>query len=583
MFASAEAPEIYRQFAEAVEFGKDFGTLMVYAVVVGFVGFAVARTMHKNHVHWHWSLLVCGLLAVVFVLKAGQFTLHGPWILVPGLVLAAYVAMRCGRGWHQVDEITGGEQARIARERLTPGWTLRLFARYLGRRTESTPTAAPGSVGKDGLKAKLAVACACLLLWTVPKSSEEEIFLGWDNQNEKVYIPLKHMLLVGSTELGKTTTIRQILFEIARVMKAREKKMGAIVIDGKGDEDLEQALKRYAEMMGVPFSSWNPKGKLHYDPFAHGDDTEIRDRALAAEKISDTYYVRFGQRVLGFAAKGLRLAGKPRTLSNLARYLDPKLLEEELGALIKRRSPRAWRWFEDHLPDLKGREVQAVSGLQHRLAALSESGCGHLLEPDKNGHALDLLEAVRNGEVVYFDLHANANHDTATALGALIMSDLMSVFAVLQYCREVRETLIILDDAQGWVTEPAMICIASLCARARSAGAKVIIGTQSFEDLNAGDYGTMKRVRNLIKVTVVHGLPDPEAREQASKVFGEREETVTNWHVDKRGRIDGGGSQSSHWVRRIPPDELKHLEPGEAYVLVYPQEEPSRVCVEWVD
>ncbi|MGH2832026.1 MAG: TraM recognition domain-containing protein, partial [Solirubrobacteraceae bacterium] len=250
---------------------------------------------------------------------------------------------------------------------------------------------------------------------------------------------------------------------------------------------------------------------------------------------------------------------------------------------IERLNPGAWEWFEDHLPDLKGRELQAVSGLQHRLAALSESGCGHLLEPDKKGHALDLLEAVRNGEVVYFDLHANANHDTATALGALIMSDLMSVFAVLQYSREVRETLIILDDAQAWVTEAAMLCIASITARVASSGARVMIGTQSFEDLSAGDYGTMKRLRNLIKVTVVHGLPDPDAREQASRTFGEREEIATNWHVDKRGRIDGGGTQSNRWVRRVPPDELKHLYSGEAFVLVYPQQEPSRVCVEWVD
>jgi hypothetical protein len=54
---------------------------------------------------------------------------------------------------------------------------------------------------------------------------------------------------------------------------------------------------------GVAFLEWTPDGPLPYNPYAHGSDTEIADKALAGELVTEPHYLRQAQRYLGHAVR----------------------------------------------------------------------------------------------------------------------------------------------------------------------------------------------------------------------------------------------------------------------------------------
>jgi hypothetical protein len=443
-----------------------------------------------------------------------------------------------------------------------------------------------------GLARFAAVAFVSWTLGRFPEAEEKQIFLGYDDDNHRVFIPMKHLFLVGANESGKTTTIRRILREIAKIHKGLDEGMGSVTIDGKGDPDLKRALKLFAEMMDVRFWDWSPRGTLKYDFLAHGGSTELVDRALSADTYGDPYFLRLAQRFLGFAVRALIAAGEPPTLKKLAHFIIPSNLTE-LGAQMEKLEMGRWGEFGEMVPELKGRELEAVHGTHHRLSVLAESDMGPLLEPGADGEeTLNLLEAVRNREIVYFDLHASANRETARMLGAVIIIDLMTVFATLQYSTEedpetgeerpeYHPTMVILDDIQAFASEAGIAGIASLYARARSVGAMMILGTQSFADLQVGhSENLIESILDNIRTLIVHRLPGVASRKKASEAFGKFEERRVRARVDHRGRPEGGGSMEVTEVPYVPETHFKRLGNGCAYVDVVDGEGPRQTGVE---
>lgn len=570
MFALTETPETFQQFTEIVEFGKGFMALMLYAALVCGLGFTAVYVMHKNHVHWHWSLLVFGLLMIVFVLLAGRFTLDSPWIIVPGLTLAAFVAMRRGRRWQQTEELEGGERAQIARERITPAWTLRRLVRRAERRSASDSQQPPES--RRGVMHALAVLCMAVVLSLFPSPDEEMIFLGYDRDNNRVYVPMKHILLVGATEAGKTTTIRRILEVVAGMQQSMQENIGVVIIDGKSDHDLMLAAKRYAEAVGRRFRHWSVEGWLRYNFLIHGTSGELVDRILATEDFSDDYYLRIAQRFLGFVVRALIAAGIEVTLRSICEYIIPEDLET-LSSVIDERNPGAWDWFEQNLPEeLDGQEMRAIRGLQHRIAVLAESEIGPLLESGGEGEVLNLLEAVRNGEIVYFDLNANSRRETAKMLGAMIVMDLITIFAVLQRQGETCRTMLIADDIEGFASEAVIEGLVGLYSRVRSSGGMMILGTQTYSDIQVGKgKARLDQLLGSVRTRIIHALPGPDSAEIASKSLGEHQEMQATEHL----QAGLGGWKPTGTLTRRPVSvpkfqatELMNLEDGEAVVHV---------------
>ena len=377
-----------------------------------------------------------------------------------------------------------------------------------------------------------------------------------------VTVPARHTVVVGATGVGKTVTIRRILSQASV-------EMGLIAVDGKGDPELERDLEQLARTTGRRFQAWSPYHATRYSPFGRGSDTEVVDKALSAERWGDDYYLRLGQRFLGFAVRALRAAGREPTLRELAHYVDPTNLEE-LAPAMESATPGSWSDLVAALPALDRAERQAIGGTQHRLATLAESDLGALLEPAPGCELIDLLEAIQAGDVAYFNLNADARPALSRMLGAAIVMDLVSVAATLQRNQKFVPTVLMLDDVQAFLSAPALAGIASLFARGRSAGMMLLLGTQSLADFNLG--GTPGGIDQLLdnrSSLIVHRLPGHGSASRASRELGEHEGGRLSEQFDAGifgWRSSGRVTRTISMEPNVAAGELMELETGVAVV-----------------
>ena len=395
------------------------------------------------------------------------------------------------------------------------------------------------------------------------RAAESGLWIGSGCETGRpVRVPARHVIVVGATGSGKTVTLRRMLAEAAT-------SMGIVAVDGKGDPELERDIERAACVSGRRFQPWSPYHSTSYSPFCHGSDTEVVDKALAAERWGDDYYLRLGQRFLGFAVRALRAAGRETTLRELAHFVDPENLEQ-LAPAMETATPGSWGELVAALPALDRAERQAIAGTQHRLATLAESDVGGLLEPVPGRPRIDLLEIVRAGDVAYFNLNADARPALSRMIGAAIVMDLVSVAAAMQRSGENLPTVLMLDDVQAFASVPALAGIASLFARGRSAGMMLVLGTQSLADLAlaGSERGTDQLLDNRTTI-VVHRLPSHGSASRASRELGER----AGWRVSEHLEPALIGWRSPRRIVRtampepnVTAQELMELETGVAAV-----------------
>jgi Type IV secretion-system coupling protein DNA-binding domain len=506
-----------------------------------FVGWALAHLIRASRPHWNWTTVALvaglGLYLLALARSLGLAALAGA-LGTPGALMACLVAARVSRR----SQLAGAESSGSPSSAHV---TSRLRADVL--RALCPPMAV-----------RIARRAVVLLERARLRAPAGGFLLGHTCDGRRpAWIPARHTIVVGATGAGKTMTMRNVVAE-ATVS------MGAVIVDGKGDPELERHLTQLAQASGRRFSAWSPYRTTRYNPFGHGADTEIVDKALAAESWGDDYYLRLGQRFLGFAVRALRAAGREPTLSELARYADPENLEQ-LAPAMEEANPGSWNQLAACIPGLDRGERQAIAGTQHRLAALAESDVGMLLEPAPGHETIDLLEAVRNADVAYFNLNADARPTLSRMLGAAIVMDLVSIAATIQRRDEYTPTVVMLDDVQAFACEPGLAGIASLFARGRSAGMMLLLGTQSLADLQRDRADGMDQLLDNRTTLIVHRLPGERSATKASRELGLHEVQRLSEHLEGgpgRWRPRGSATRTRVMVPHVQPAELMELETG---------------------
>jgi hypothetical protein len=384
---------------------------------------------------------------------------------------------------------------------------------------------------------------------------EGALAVGRDGRGATVRVPLggrsgAHMLVVGATGSGKTVTEAWI------VARAVDHGHGAVVIDPKGDELLREQARAAALRAGRPFIEWTPAGPTAYNPYAHGSESEIVDKTLAAEPYSEPHYLRQAQRYLAHAVRALRAAGETPSPARIAALLDPRALE-----LLARRVPDEARaravWA--YLDQLDGRQRLGLAGTRDRLAILAESEFGRWLEPDARG--LDLLEAVRWRAVVYFRLDADRLPLLSRMLAAAIVQDLLTVAAELQ--SEPVPTLVAIDEFSAI----AAGAVARLFGRARAAGISLLLATQELADLRCGSPALLEQVLGNVATVIAHRQSVPESADLIAGIGGTRGAWMTTQRIED-GAPTGAGSRGRGREYLVHPDVIKALPCGSAAVIV---------------
>jgi len=478
---------------------------MTSLFTIPIAGFVLAAALRWAGLRWTWSL--AGMILA--------------WPVTP-LAAACATATLIGARWHRADLHDGGDLTQRALARRGP---IDVASAHFSRRR--------------------------------PTLDDSGLAIGVDSNRAAIRLPLgrysgTHTLVVGATGSGKTVTLAWIL---ARAIDAGH---GAVIVDPKGDTLLRDQARAAALRNGRSFVEWTPFGPSSYNPYAHGTDGEVADKALAAENYTEPHYLRQAQRYLGLAVRALRAAGQTPTPARLVDLMDPKSLE-----VLARRIPReadAQRIW-DYLDTLDPRQRAGLSGARDRLAILVESELGCWLEPDHDGPpALDLLQAVRGRAVVYFRLDADRLPLLAGMLAAAIVGDLLTVAAGLQ--DEPTPTLVVIDEFSAIAADG----VARLFGRARAAGFSLLLATQELADLRTAAPGLLDQVLGNIAALVAHRQTVPDSAELIARVGGSAPVWKTTRTVE-HNTPNGDGSRTRDREYIIDPELIRTFPTGTAAVI----------------
>ena len=508
-------------------------TSTTFHLAIGVVlGLIVARVMRHRHLHWTWSVSALAFVVVAHSALLGWATTLG--------TAALCSAMR-GRRWHREDLMAGADLAEIAAERYGPldaARTLALEAHKRLRARRRIP-----SVG-DWFRGN-------------------RLIIGRDQRGEPVTIPLggpnggTHTLVVGAAGSGKTVTQAWIL------VRAIERGFGAIIVDPKHDGSMREEVAHAAAATGRPFIEWTPYGPSVYNPYAHGTPTEIADKVLVGERFTEPHYLRQAQRYLGHEVRVLRKAGIEVSLEELVRHLDPARLELLARSLSEPDAEKAYEYLDSLTP----RQQSDLSGVRDRLAILAESDFASWLDPRTPGaQPFNVLDALRNRAVVYFSLESDSRPLLAHMLGVAIVLDLQTASSAMQN-RPV-PAVVAIDEFSAIPTER----VASLFARARSAGINLVLGTQELADLRVpGREAVRDQVFGNLSALIAHRQVVQESAETISRLAG----TVGGWISSHSS--DGRWTRTRREVPVIQPEVMRGLGPGWAVVVGFGEDRSALI------
>jgi hypothetical protein len=523
----------------------------VHVVIGVLLGLLAARLMRRWHLHWSWAAGASALVMLARAPLAGEATTLG--------VATLGAAVR-GRRWHGEDLQAGADLAEIAAERTTPLDALRAgihgmrsslagrdHARRRGVHSWLVDRDSAGRLGSWLANARIAGGRG-ERLWR-----GSHLSVGVDRRGRSVAIELgsdgggTHTLVAGATGSGKTFTQAWI------TTLAIAYGMSAIVVDPKGDRGLRERLHRAARAAGKAFYVWTPQGPAVYNPYARGGETELADKALAGERFTEPHYQRQAQRYLGHAVRALRAAGCEVSLTGLVEALDPAGLE-----LLARELPQEQaRAAQAYLDSLTTRQRSDLTGVRDRLAIMAESDVGPWLDPaTPDADSIELLEAVRSGAVVYFDLSADSRPLLAQMLGSAIVQDLQTVVSALQD-RPAR-CVVAIDEFSAIAAEH----VAGLFARSRSAGISLLLGTQELSDLRLpGHQMLQEQVLGNLTSVIAHRQAVPASAELIARLAGSR----GAWRTTVSS--DGRTTRTRVSEPLVGPEEVMSLPTGHAAVV----------------
>jgi hypothetical protein len=386
------------------------------------------------------------------------------------------------------------------------------------------------------------------------RTDDERPFLLTDRQLSA------HTLILGASGAGKSNTLLSIL--TPHIERGR----GAVVIDMKGSRQFAGRIEEAARRAGRPFRLWTLDGPGHWNPLAHGNASELKDRLISAERWSELHYQRAAERYLQLVLRVWEEGrpGRAPALSDVVALMD----QRRLAVMLRDVPSELATQVQDYVASLTRDQISAVRGLETRLAIIAESHTGAYLEPGGSG-TIDLQGAVRDREVVLFSLNSSRYEKLAAQVGALVAQELNAVMGSR-------------FEEPGVAGEPFMIAIdelaalgpqhvLNLVARGREALFPVVSATQELADIASVARGLADQLLGIPGTKIAHRQDLPQSAKMIAEIAGTERVWEHTYHTDRRAllpdRDTGRGTRRQVERYRVDPDTIKTLAPGEAVVV----------------
>jgi hypothetical protein len=410
--------------------------------------------------------------------------------------------------------------------------------------------------------------------------------LGTDPRGRPVVLGAEqlaaHGLIVGATGAGKSTTLTRILSE--QIAQGGE----VVALDLKGSPAFAAQLEQAAARAGRPFRLWSLDGPARWNPLAHGNPTELKDKLIGSEQFSEPHYRRAAERYLQTVLQVVTATGATPDLAGVVRMMEPRRLQAFARQLTSDLAARVEAYVESLTPD----QLSAVRGMATRLALLSESSAGPYLSGSSAGPLLgqgpavgrgdgagviDLRDGPDRGEVILFSLNASTYGSLAAQVGTLAVQDLVSVSGARLGGGPAPPLTVAIDEFSALGSDHVL----ALLARGRESGLSVLLATQELADLERAGRGFRDQVLGLTGVKIVHRQDVPASALMVAEMAGTRFEWDETRYIRSPFQTTGNRGARRQVERfQLHPNEIKALPRGQAVVLAKaPVAAISRVTV----
>ncbi|MDB5862065.1 MAG: Type secretory pathway VirD4 component-like protein, partial [Ramlibacter sp.] len=214
-------------------------------------------------------------------------------------------------------------------------------------------------------------------------------------------------------------------------------------------------------------------------------------------------------------------------------------------------------------------------GMGLRLRTMVNSDGGEWLLPTSDGREINLYRAITQGWLVVFTLPQGMYPQLIPHVTRYALQTINSVCTRIEGEGHKANALVFVDELSAFDGE-------QLCAtyeRARSAGVRVIVATQSVSNFeSAGGDKLLHAALDNSEVVIVHRQAVPDAAELLASLGG-TEEAWEHTHqvIDGRGMgtmgVELGLDESGQRARRLTdrfrahPNKIKQLRQGQAIVI----------------
>lgn len=381
---------------------------------------------------------------------------------------------------------------------------------------------------------------------------EDGTVVGMDHKGTIVKVSDRelngHCLVLGATGAGKTTTLMNF------IESATARNIPLIIVDGKGELEFAERVRKIAEGFGRNFKLFSMKeDSFHYNPLRHGNFTEIKDKLISITDWTEPHYKLMSERYLQSAARVLMEAGERIDLVNVAEKIEPGSLEVVARGLPEEVSSRIFSIIDEVNDD--------IGGLLNRLAVFSESEIGELLSDTGHDNTIDLIESIEQNEVVFFSLDSLRFPEYSKLLGRLIVIDLKTA-AARMFGRN-KKIFCIFDEFGVFAGDQ----VTDFINKSRGAGYHVILSTQELADLRVGGRTElMEQILGNTNIKIIHRQDVPSSAELLASLIGTEDDVLVTRQINEIG-VTGLGSIREEKSFIVHPDDIKRLEVGEAFMI----------------
>ncbi len=240
-----------------------------------------------------------------------------------------------------------------------------------------------------------------------------------------------------------------------------------------------------------------------------------------------------------------------------------------LAAASRQTSAARAEHIREYLGSLTSDQNSAVRGLASRLAVLTESHTGPLLEPGPADRTLDLRRALSGGEVVLFSLNSSTYGGLASMLGTLAVQDLVAASGarLSRGDAERPRAVVAIDEFSALNSDNVL----ALLARGREAGVGVLLATQELADLDRAGRGLREQILGNTALKIAHRQDVPASATAVAQLAG----SVRVWEASYQRRSGASrlGTDASTSARlvdryRVEPEQVSTMGTGEALVVI---------------